>query len=116
MVCIFCPTVGVFSGFLGSYLGISPPKTWQGKIFSGVITATLTGISVVALKVFLGITLCSGGGATLSNIVLVGAKTVPMALLYSLGVNYLINRFFSSSDEKNCSSRHSCCCSEKKEL
>ena len=100
MACPLCPTAGWFGGWLGGFLGINSPDIPEGKILSAVITANLIGITVIALKAIFNISLCIDGRFTLKNIALVGVKTLCMGIIYSIGVNYLLNRYlFSQRDD-----------------
>ena len=70
-----------------------PPQHPGGRLLSAVITANLITITVIALKAFFNISLCVGGAFTLQNIVRVGIKTLILGIIYSIGVNYLLNRY-----------------------
>lgn len=93
MVCPVCPAAGYFGGLFGGYFGIEPPKHPGGRIFSATITASLIGITVIALKAIFNISLCVGGTFTWANIARVGSKTLVMGMIYSIGVNYILNRY-----------------------
>ncbi|CUI17717.1 conserved membrane protein [Candidatus Protochlamydia naegleriophila] len=93
MVCPVCPTAGFFGGLIGGYLGIHPPATFRGRCISGLATAGLVSATIVALKTIFKISLCYGTGFTLANVSVVLAKTLAMGIVYSIGVNFLLNRF-----------------------
>lgn len=93
MVCPVCPATGWVGGWIGGYLGINPPQHIRGRLISACITATLITITVIALKLLFNISLCEGGWFTFENIVKVGIKTMAMGIVYSIFVNYLLNRF-----------------------
>lgn len=93
MVCPVCPTTGFFGGLIGGYLGIHSPATFKGRCISSLATAGLVSATVVALKIIFNISLCYGPGFTLVNVSAVLAKTLAMGIVYSLGVNFLLNRF-----------------------
>ena len=93
MVCPVCPATGWLGGWIGGYFGILPPEHSGGRILSAVITANLITITIIALKVLFNVSLCVDGDVNLRNIVCVGAKTFIMGVIYSIGVNYLLNRY-----------------------
>lgn len=94
MVCPVCLAEGWFGGWVGGYFfGIEPPTHPGGRVLSATITASLIAITVVALKALFNISLCAGGKVTLENMACVGGKTLVMGLIYSIGVNYLLNRY-----------------------
>jgi len=105
MVCPVCPTVGLFGGYVGGYFGVAVPKRPELRIMSALITAGMILVTVVALKCLFGIAICDGNGDfSLRNIVQVGVITLPLGIVYSIGVNYLLNQLFPES-----SSSHCCC-------
>lgn len=114
-MCFSCIVTGFISSAAGglSSLGInlpkeiSPPATIKGRVVSTFAPPVLVGITLVALKYLLNISLCSGGGFSLRNFVQVGVKTLPLGLAYSLGVNYLLNRYIFPPHSKSSSCCHS---------
>lgn len=127
MVCPVCPAAGWFGGLVGGYFGIQPPRDQRGRMISAAITATLISTTLIAVKVLFNVSLCRGGEFTLANIACVGAKTLIMGVIYSIGVNYLLNRYVfpppQSGTEQNHSSKETtdessslqCPCRYKKE-
>ena len=124
MTCPVCPAAGWAGGWLGSYIGINPPQHRLGKFVSALITATLTLVTIVALKIIFNTTLCVGGTFTLENCVRVGLPALALGIVYSIGVNYLLNRFVfpptnlstPPAQEIESSSEDSlppCCCQKK---
>lgn len=101
MVCPVCPAAGWLGGCVGGYFGISPPKFSGGRIFSAVITANLISVTIIALKALFNISLCVGGEWNLANIARVGIKTLVMGIIYSIGVNYILNRYLFSQPDSN---------------
>jgi hypothetical protein len=93
MACPVCPAAGWLGGWFGGYFGIEPPTHPGGRELSAAITANLIAITAIALKALFNISLCAGGGFTLKNILLVGAKGIILGVIYSIGVNYLLNRY-----------------------
>lgn len=74
-------------------------------------TGALTVITVIALKVFLGISLCSEAGFTLKNVVMVGGQTLLIGIISSIGVNYCLNLWvFSTSEEQTTGTPSDACC------
>jgi hypothetical protein len=116
MVCPACPVIGMSGGFLGGYFGINIPKRTDQRVIGAVITSTMIGITVVALKCLFGIALCDGNGNfTLRNIVQVGSISLSMGIVYSIAINYLLNRIVSPSDDgkstaEKSESKNSWCC------
>lgn len=104
MVCPACPAVGAVGGILGGYFGINPPKTNKGKCISIAATSTLVSLTVIALKVFGKIAICEGAGLSAYGVSLILVKTIPLALIYAIGVNYLLDRFVYNKP---------CCCKDK---
>lgn len=102
-MCGVCLLNGLAGGYVGAYFGVPPPQHPGGQILSSLITANLVGMTVVALKAMFNISLCGGREVNLTNIILVGVKTVMMGIIYSIGVNYLLNRYVfpSSQGEDN---------------
>jgi hypothetical protein len=94
MVCPICPTAGFFGGLLGSYIGIKTPSSFEGRCLSMVATGSLVTITLVAVKIFFNLSLCAGKEMNLANAVILLAKTLAIGVIYAIGVNYLINRFF----------------------
>jgi hypothetical protein len=101
-MCFVCPLVGFLGGWVGSSIGIDPPKHTAGKIFSLLITGSLVSITFIALKRIFDIPICGGGGFTLGNIIRVGMKGIICGIIYSIGVNYILGRyvFLPHSKEK----------------
>lgn len=93
MACPVCSASACVGGWVGGYFGIHPPKHTKGRILSAVITSSLITITVIALKTLFDISLCRRGGTIYENIVRVGIKTMIMGMCYSIGVNYLLNRY-----------------------
>jgi hypothetical protein len=116
-MCFSCLVTGVMSSTVGglSALGIklpqeiSPPATVKGRVVSALSPPVLVGVTLFALKHLFNISLCSGGGFTLRNVVQVGGKTLPMGLIYAFGVNYLLNRYVFPSSAPSSSHRRLCC-------
>ena len=103
MVCPVCPTAGWLGGWVGGYFGVLPPKHSKGRFISAFITANLMSITIIALKKIFNVSLCKGGGWTLHNIVQVGTKALILGIIYSIGVNYLLNRYmFPAQSNQSC--------------
>ncbi len=101
MACPVCPAVGWLGGWIGGYFGIQSPPHFEGKVFSAVITANLISLTVIALKAIFDVSLCGGGGATLGNVAKIAVKTLVMGIIYSIGVNYLLNHYVFPQSENN---------------
>gem|GEM_PF-5239867 len=93
MTCPLCPTAGWLGGLCGGYFGVQPPPHFKGRLLSAFITASLTLITIIALKVFCGISFCRGGQFTLANILRVGFQTLILGMIYSIGINSLLNKY-----------------------
>ena len=105
MGCPVCHVAGWFGGWVGGYLGIDPPKRPGGQLFSALITANLISITVIALKSLFNVSLCKAGASTLENIGRLSLITLATGIVYSIGVNYLLNRYvFPSCEEAVCHS------------
>lgn len=111
MACPLCPAAGWFGGWIGGYFGFAPVDHPGGRILSAAVTASLIGISVIALQTISTVSLCKDGRITLDNFALVAGKTFLMGVVYSIGVNYLLNRYVFLP---NSQSEHSCCCGSNK--
>ena len=98
MACPVCPTAGWLGGWLGGYVGIDPPQRPGGKLFSALITANLITITLIALKSLFDFSLCKDGRFTFENVARVILFTIPMGVVYSIGVNYLLNNYVFPSD------------------
>lgn len=97
MACPVCPAAGWLGGWVGGYFGIKPPAHSGGRLLSAVITANLISVSIIGLKALFGISLCIGGTFSMDNIVRVGSKALLMGIVYSIGVNFILNRYVYSS-------------------
>lgn len=111
MLCPVCPAAGFAGGWIGSYFGINPPESTKGKILSGVLTASSVLITIIALKVIFNSTFCVGGTFTLRNMIQVGFPALILGIIYSIGVNWLLDRWvyhppIQKQEEKKC------CCHE----
>ena len=113
MACPLCPAAGWAGGWLGGFFGINPPQHQGGRLLSAAVTASLISVTVIALKAFFNISMCAGGEFTLENIVRVVIKTLVMGIIYSIGVNYLLNRLVFSTPIKqqpDLDQSPPCCC------
>lgn len=101
MTCPVCPAAGFLGGWVGGYFGVKPPEHSGGRLLSAAITANLIAVSIIGLKAVSGISLCVGGTFNIENIIRVGLKALFMGVIYSIGINYILNRYvYSSPDEK----------------
>ncbi len=81
--------------------------------YAVVATTILTGITVLALRVLLGISLCDGNGNfSLRNIAQVGAISIVFGVVYSIGIKFLLNRLIPLPQEQQAKP---CCCSNNKQ-
>lgn len=127
MACPVCPAAGWAGGWIGGYFGINTPQHPGGELFSALITANLISITVIALKSLLGISLCKGGTFTFENIGRVGIITMPLGILYSIGVNFILNNYVFPAEDPTCETSPEeeilnaeeevppCCCKKKAE-
>jgi hypothetical protein len=113
-LCPVCPMTSFFGGLVGGYFGVEPPKHFEGRLLSAVITATMTGISTIVARRLFGLSLCDGNGNfSLGNIVQVGLITLVMGIIYSIAINFLLNKYvFPSSQQPDTSNQQPrrCCC------
>ncbi len=93
MACGICLASSYAGGWFGGYLGISSPEHRSGRIFSALITANLVGITVIALKSAFNLSLCGGAEWTARNVMILMGKTLALGVIYSIAVNYLLNRY-----------------------
>lgn len=123
MACPVCPAAGWVGGLLGGYFGINPPPADRGgRIFSAAITASLMSTTIIALKIFFNISLCIGGEFHLKNFARVVTQTLLLGIIYSIGVNWLLNRYvflpLTTDTHKTASipeTEPPSCCSHKKQ-
>lgn len=109
-----CPTCLAMGGsvalgistFLGSYIGIKPPESNKAKMLSLLGSVSLVALTTFSLKSALDFSICGGYGASFTGMSFIALWTVPMTVIYLIGINYLIQRFSST---KSCAS-HSCSC------
>ena len=94
MVCPICPTAGFFGGLLGSFIGVKTPSSFKGRCLSMAATGSLVTITLVAVKIFFNFSLCAGKEMNLVNAGILLVKTLAIGVIYAIGVNYLVNRFF----------------------
>ncbi len=106
MGCVLCPPIACLGGFLGAYLGIPPLTTRGQKALSTSLSAVLTSVTIIALKIFWNISLCGGKGFATWNIFILFSTTIAIGVVYSIGVNYLLSRFVFNRGN----SSPSCCC------
>lgn len=112
MLCPVCPTVGIAGGWIGSYFGNPMPVRSDHRMISAVLTSAMIGVTIIALKYLVGVSPCDGNGNfTLRNIAQVGAISLLLGIVYSIGVNFLIKVLSTPpAIEKSCPD---CCCSTK---
>lgn len=117
MVCPVCPAAGLFGGYFGGYFGVNPPEQLELRLISGMITAGLIVITIVALKCLFGISICDGNGDfSFRNIVQVSVISLVVGVIYSIVVNLLINLWYgdSTKNEVQDESSKPCHCKIKK--
>lgn len=114
MLCPLCPATSWLGGWLGGYFGINAPEHWKGRIVSAFITASMVCVTTIALKHFWGISLCSPGRTTMEKIAVAGLKALVLSIVYSIGVNFLLNRYvFPPTADKCDNEEKSCCCKKQ---
>ena len=99
MMCPACPAAGFLGGAVGSFIGVKSPSSLKGKVLSTAITASLVSLTIIGLKVFAKISVCEGLGLSFRGMKQALFKTLIMGAVYSLGVNYLLNRFLYTKPE-----------------
>lgn len=113
MVCPLCPSAGFLGGVIGGYFGIKSPHSFGGRCLSILTTASLVSLTVIALKKMFNISPCYGMGFTPASIAVVVVQTLVLGIVYSIGVNYLLNRFvFNQPQQQQLQpeNHHECCC------
>lgn len=114
MACPVCPTAGWLGGWVGGYLGINPPEHPGAKLLSASLTANFISMTLIAMKEIFNVSLCKGGTFTFDNIVRVSAVTLILGIIYSVGVNALLNRYvFPASEEPPQEEENPPCCCHK---
>lgn len=106
-MCVMCPAAGFIGGSIGGYFGIPTPKTTRNKLFSALTAASLTVITVVALKRLCHFSLCGGERYHVKSFGKVVIKTCGLGVAYSILVNYLFHSFF---EPKEPSAKDQTCC------
>lgn len=113
MGCLICPVVGWTSGWASGLLGSHPPSVPGGRAFSAALTANFLSISIIALKAIFNFSLCKGEILNARNLAELGIKTIILGIIYSIGVNYLLNNYVFSA-QKEASEEKPGCCQHKK--
>jgi len=90
MACPACPAIAMAGGAVSAYFGFEREDLRTTTI---VITTCLTVVTAIALKVLLGVSICDGNGNfSLRNIAQVGAISLVLGIIYTVGVNFILNR------------------------
>jgi hypothetical protein len=90
MVCPACPVIAIAGGGVAGYFG------FNGKV--ALVTASVLGVTTVALKLLFRVSLCDGNGNfSVRNIAQVGAISLVLGSVISVALNYLLQRCSSSS-------------------
>jgi hypothetical protein len=114
MGCPACAAGGIVGGWVGGYFGINPPETRTGRVLSGLLTSTLTLVTLLAAKVFFNKTLCGGASQpTINRFCRLVVAGLLLGVIYSLGVNFLLKRVIAaefSSQRGSCGSAENCRC------
>ena len=93
-MCVLCPVVGAGAGCLAELVfGVNSPKSRSEKTLSSILTASAGAITLIALKTMWNISFCGDGRPTLANISRVGGVALLLGVIYSIGVNYVLNRY-----------------------
>ncbi|MBS0654532.1 MAG: hypothetical protein JSR46_02035 [Verrucomicrobia bacterium] len=120
-MCLVCPLIAVAGGGIAGYFGLDRPDL---RIVSTVVTGALTLVTTVALKFFLNISICDGlGNFSLRNIAQVSGISLVLGLIYTVAVNYILNRLIplpvaqdENSPPSQCGQEQKPCCCQKKQL
>lgn len=103
MVCAACPPIGFVFGWIAGYLGVKAPDSPKARVMSALMTSGITVVTVVALKVIFGISVCDGqGNFSLTNIAQVGAITFVMGTIYAIAVNTLFSYWQAPPKKGSC--------------
>lgn len=115
MGCPACAAGGIVGGWVGGYFGIYPPKTKTGRLLSGLLSSTLTLVTLLSLKVFFNTTLCGGAARTslhrFSRLVVIG---LVLGIIYSIVVNILLKKVVQAESSRGgrggCGNNEECRC------
>lgn len=117
MPCPVCPATSFVGGWVGGFFGIHPPKHFGGRVLSALVSAGLSTVTLLAIKSFFNLSLCKQSGViSAKNIAILASSALVLGVIYSIGVNYLLNRFvFTSTQNKpnppsECPSKDKSCC------
>lgn len=119
MGCPACAAGGFCGGLIGGYFGINQPETQKGRILSGLLSSTLTLVTLVGLKVCFNITLCGGASQpTINKFCRLVVAGLLLGTIYSIAINYVLNRCVTlkSSSENgvsSCGRKEGCQCSHQ---
>lgn len=94
------------SAVIGSAFGIKPPQTRIQKAISVIGSLCLAAITSIAIKLLFNVSVFGGHGLSLLGISFMVLWTTPMAIIYSVGINLLLDRY---ATEHGHSGTKSCC-------
>ncbi|MFI0434926.1 MAG: hypothetical protein ACH350_04255 [Parachlamydiaceae bacterium] len=116
MACPVCPTAGFVGGWIGGYIGVKESENIGVKRLNTACSAILTSITIIGLKALFNLSLCIDGKFNWNNFIQVGLQALVIGVIYSIGVNYILNHslFFDlKKNEGEINTRSSpCCCSK----
>lgn len=95
-MCLGC-VIGPFAGsFFGNTLGAfawNPKRPLSHKILTVAASTTLTVMTSLAIKSFFNVSFCGPEGMTIVRGAVIVAGSGIVGIIYSFGLNYLLNRF-----------------------
>ncbi len=111
MVCPICPAAGWCGAWIGGYMGINTSEKPGAKIVSALITANLMAVTILFLKSYYNVSIC-GGGSIPERILRAGLISLVLGIIYSIGVNVLLNRFVFNDTAPNGNHAGGSCCNQ----
>lgn len=111
LICPACPVIAMAGSAISAYFGFDRKDLRPHAI---VATTALMGVTVVALRLLLGISLCDGNGNfSLRNIAQVGAISLVMGLIITIGVRVVLNKLIPPPTQPP--PPKACCCKNTQE-
>lgn len=105
MICPACPVIAMTGSAISAYFGFDRKDL---RPYAVAATTVLTGVTVVALRILLGISICDGNGDfSPRNFVQVGAISIVLGIVYTVAIQYLLNRYVPPQQPEP--AKRSCC-------
>lgn len=108
--CFASPLIGSVLGNSFHSFALYKERSLRFKFASIGISSGLTFLTALAIKTFFNISFCGNEGFVLSRAIVIAAASAIVGLVYSLGVNYILNRQFPIGQRSP--TRVEACCSD----